>query len=864
MQLLERDTHLQHLHELAARAASGSGCIALVSGEAGIGKTSLVDAFARGLHGTHSLQVLRGACDDLFTPRPLGPLLDIAAEHPDLPIAHTDRDALFAGLLDTLRHRATVLIIEDLHWGDEATLDVLCYAGRRITSTRALLVLTFRDDELDATHPLRRTLADFPRAATHRLPLPRLSERAVQQMARSAHRSEVGLYAATSGNPFYVTEALASDTHEIPVSVRDAVLARARRLGSTPRQLLDLISIVPGRTEIWLLDALAANSTNAAAAAHDAGVLQELAGSVAFRHELARRAWEDSVSPAARRSLHQRVLGALLERDEVDPARVVHHAARAGDGGVVLRYGHVAAETAVRVGAHLQAAELYGVTVPYIGALEPAEQARILEAYARELQIVGRVQDGLQAMANALAIWRELGDQLREGNALRQLAQLNWYQGNLAEAVRLASEAVAVLEPLGATPEVAMAYSARSQLHMCIEDHDTAIQIGELAIARGRDLGRDDVVMHSLNNVGTSRLYRGEEAGLAMLEESLRMALAAGRHLDAGRALINIAEALSCLRQFERAKPYEERAIAFCSDHDIDAYMLCVLGDRSQVHLALSDWNRATDDAQAVLAHPRCPPVDRIPALAALARIRARRGDPDVEAALDEALAIARPTGEVLRLWPVVASRLEAAWLHQTQPDKRAQEVVLAQRVIQMAQHVRNRWALGEVAFWTQMLGVDVPVDAEAAEPFRLALKGEYIDAANAFAGYGLEYDRAVMLTLSGEEPAMRAGFEALRDLGARATAERLLRELRARGTARIPRGPSPATRSNPVLLTKKQAAVLELMVAGLSNNEIADRLFISSKTTAHHVSAVLSKLDARSRAEAAARARELGLVRSN
>jgi DNA-binding NarL/FixJ family response regulator len=117
------------------------------------------------------------------------------------------------------------------------------------------------------------------------------------------------------------------------------------------------------------------------------------------------------------------------------------------------------------------------------------------------------------------------------------------------------------------------------------------------------------------------------------------------------------------------------------------------------------------------------------------------------------------------------------------------------------------------------------------------------------------------MLVLTGEETEMRAGLDVMRALGARSTIDRLLRELRARGVARIPRGPAPTTLSNPVLLTKKQAAVLELVAAGLSNNEIADRLFISTRTAAHHVSAVLAKLDARSRAEAAARARQLGIV---
>src|SRR5690606_32438336 len=240
-----------------------------------------------------------------------------------------------------------------------------------------------------------------------------------------------------------------------------------------------------------------------------------------------------------------------------------------------------------------------------------------------------------------------------------------WFRGDLADAVKLHESAISVLEPLGPTPELAMAYSARSQLHMCIEDHEPAIRIGEEAIRLGRALGRDDVVMHSLNNVGTARLYRGEEIGLQLLEESLRMALAANRHLDAGRALINLTETLTCLRQFDRAKRYEQQAIEFCVEHNIDSYFVCVVGDRAQVRMALGDWYGSVEDAETVLSLPRSPAGDRVPALAAIARLRGRRGDPDVDAPLEEALAIAERSGEVLRMWPVVAARLEAAWLRE-------------------------------------------------------------------------------------------------------------------------------------------------------------------------------------------------------
>jgi DNA-binding CsgD family transcriptional regulator/tetratricopeptide (TPR) repeat protein len=553
------------------------------------------------------------------------------------------------------------------------------------------------------------------------------------------------------------------------------------------------------------------------------------------------------------------VLALLLQQAEVDSARIVHHAERAANHQVVLEHAPKAAVEAARVGAHLQAAELYGAALPYVGALPAAERATLMQAYALELQFIGRVDDALQVLEPALAIWCELGNQLREGDTLRQMARAIWYRGDQAKSLEYSARAIAVLEQLGPSPELAMAYSSRSQNHMLIEEHALAIEWGERAIRLGRELGRVDVVIHSLNNVGTSLLFHGDEEGLRMLEESYRLALQEGRHDDAGRALVNISEIMMLRREFERGAPYVEQGLRFTSDHDLDAATLCLLGDQSQVHMALGDWSTATNEAEAVLTHPRVPLVDKIPAHATLGRIRARRGDPDIWPPLDEALLLAEPTGEVARLWPAVAARLEATWL-QGARDADA-ELALGARVLAMAERVRNRWAAGELAFWLQLLGADVAIPADGAEPFVTAMQQDYSEAAARFEPYRLTYDRALMLVLTGEETEMRAGLDVMRALGARSTIERLLRELRARGVARIPRGPAPATLSNPVLLTKKQAAVLELVAAGLSNNEIADRLFISTRTAAHHVSAVLAKLDARSRAEAAARARQLGIV---
>ncbi|HSN70760.1 MAG TPA: AAA family ATPase, partial [Steroidobacteraceae bacterium] len=251
-QLLERSELLAKLRQLAEQARGGSGSVALITGEAGVGKSSLANAFLAEIdHG----RVGRGGCEALFTPRPLGPLHDIARElRGDLLrvlIDEAPRPRIFATLLDILDSEPIVLLIEDVHWADEATLDMLKFLGRRIGATRALLLVTYRDDAVGPQHPLRSVLGDLPASVTHRIPVAPLSRAAVERRAERANRHDPRIYERTGGNPFYVTELLATPD-ALPASVRDAVFARAQRLSADAQRALEATSIVPGRVEQWL------------------------------------------------------------------------------------------------------------------------------------------------------------------------------------------------------------------------------------------------------------------------------------------------------------------------------------------------------------------------------------------------------------------------------------------------------------------------------------------------------------------------------------------------------------------------------------------------------------------------------------
>jgi DNA-binding CsgD family transcriptional regulator len=858
MPLLEREAELNELRTLLDDVEAG-GLIALVSGEAGIGKTALVEVFTNAVGRVAQVErVLVGTCDALFTPRPLGPLLDMARQAGGRLAAAVDgdRERLFGAFLDLLNAReSTVAVFEDVHWADEATLDLLRYTGRRIRGTRTLLVLTFRDDEVGPSHPLRPTLSSLPHDAVRRIPLRRLSAEAVSDLARAAHRPDTGLHKATNGNPFFVTEVLAGDGWSIPASVSDAVLARAAKLETAARHTLDLVSIVPGRTEARLIEAVI-GGTAAVVACRDAGMLQSAGGVVSFRHELARRAWEDSLEDGYARHLHGRVVNALLGMEsDIDPARVVHHAGRAGDIPTVLRNAPDAARAAARVGAHIQAAALYGEAADHAAALPPRERAELFSALAWELNLIGRIDEATEWQERALEVWKDLDDPLRVGDALRLLSRFAWFRGDRAAVWTHGDEAIAVLEPLGHTPELAMAYSSRSQIHMVVEERGPAIEWGERAIAMSRKLNRTDILIHALNNVGTSMLHGEDARGRDLLEESLRLALEHGRQEDAGRAWINLAETASQRRDFATSDAWLEPGLKYCQDHDLDSYALCLLGDRSWNLLVRGNWSAAITDAETVLSHPFAPAVDRIPALATIGRIRARRGDPDVSGPLDEAWTLATETSEICRLWPAGAARLEAAFLNRLDD-----EIERGRFVLDLALRVGNRWAAGEIAWWLDRLDALDAVPDGLADPYALALAGDLYGAAAAFDRLGASFERALILA-RGSESDVREAFDIIAGFAARATLDVLGREQRERGVRGLPRGPSRATRRNPALLTPRQVEVLELLSRGLSNADIAESLFISPKTAAHHVSAVLGKLEASSRGEAAARARDMGLL---
>ncbi|MCA2218444.1 ATP-binding protein [Jidongwangia harbinensis] len=855
MELLERADTLAGLDALLAETAGG-GRVAVVAGEAGAGKSALAAAFTSRLGGR--ARVLWGACDPLLTPRALGPLHDIARQVGGAlreRLADSSRGDVFDALLSALdgpRQLARpVVVLEDLHWADEATLDMVAFLGRRLALCRALLLLTYRDDEVGPDHHLRTVLAGLPRASVRRFTPAPLSAAAVARLARRAGRSPTEVYAVTGGNPLLVTELLEASAPGIPATVRDLALSRLSRLSPAARDVAGLVSVVPSRAESALLGSRPAAVDECLV--H--GVLAAVGDRVAYRHELLRRAVEESLSPVRRAALHAEVLAALAGRPGTDPARLVHHAHHAGDTAAVLHWAPVAARRATEVGAYRQAAAHYATALPLTGGHPAPDRADLLEAYALAAYLGGLTPEALDARQRALALRRETGDTERLGENLRWVSRLHWWNGRPDQAREAGLRAVEVLAAIPPGRQLAAAWSNLSQLCMLADQETESITAGERARELARRLGDRDTELHARVNIGTARLRVGDRAGVEELRRAHTVAAAAGMDDHAGRALVNLATLAVEWMDLDLAEESLDRVLDFTTARDLDGYTRHVLGHRARLRLQRGDWTAALADAEDALSGPEQPGGALVESLAVRGTVRARRGDPG--AYDDLALAAERGyrTGERQFLVPAAIALAEYYWLT-GDPERGAAE---ARRGLELAVRVEHPWYTGELVATLRRCGAPDAVPAVLAPPYRMLVDGDWRGAADHWARQRCPYHRAHALAY-GDADAAAEALRIMDRLDAPAVVRRLRADLRERGV-RLPRGPRPATAADPAGLTGRQLEVLELLADGLSNAQIAARLTVSVKTVDHHVSAVLGKLGVPSRGLAAAVARRRGLL---
>lgn len=859
--LVERDSQLTALRSWLDEAAGGAGRVVFVGGEAGAGKSALVTDFCQSL-GT-GVPVYLGACEPLSVARPLGPISDMA---PKLGgriselLRCGDRSGVFAATLEELSLGRTlrVMVIEDAHWADESTFDFLQFLARRIAAAHVLVVVTFRDDHSDRTSPMSMLLGDLASLApVRRLSIPSLTLSGVRSLAAATPLDAEKLHRDTGGNAFFVTEVLRQGSYAIPVSVADAVMARIARLPRTARDAIEVAAVVGGKVQPAMICELAGTGASELDECATTGFLLSDGPYLVFRHELARQAVLGAIPPMRRAQMHAKVLDRLraVASDPGNLARLAEHAEEAGDASAVLEFAPSAAAAAIALGSHREAAFQYRRALRFAVALGAREQAELLERLAIECYLIDERAEAIDAWREAIRLWERLGDTLRLGDGLRQLADGFIHSGGRAESELAANRAVEVLEPLGPSAELAMAYAEQGRLSMLAEDSAATIEWGEKTLKVAAPLGHVRALARVDNFLGVVTARGGDPDGEALLKRGLELATDAGLEDEATWAYINLA----CIA-FERLDlgamaRFYEAGLAYCDEHDLYSAALGMQAGLGEARFWSGRWGEAVELCRPALATPR---VSRVSALVVLARVRSRRRDPDVWPLLDEALDLAVQADELQFLGLVAAARAEARWLG-GQDNQVATEV---REAFELALNVKSPWFIGELGWWLWRVGALPTAPPGAPGPFALQIKGDWKAASSQWDAHGFPYEAAMALVDSPQEADVRAAVETFDRLGATASREFALRRLRQLGATSIPRGQRSSTRSNPGGLTSREIEVLRLLEHGMSDPEIAKAMFLSPRTVSHHVSAILAKLEVTSRREAARVARQIPLVR--
>jgi len=860
--LLERDGVLTALSEYLALAARGHGCVVLLPGEAGVGKTAVLDRFVGLAHPMG--EVLRGWCDSLSTPRPLGPWRDIAAglgARVHAEFERTDGGAggvsgLFRVVLEGLTPGVTrLLVFEDLHWADAASLDLLRLLARRIEQFPILLVASYRDDEIGPSHPLRVLLGDLTGvSAVHRCPVRPLSPEGVAQLSAGRGVDIDELYRVTGGNAFFVTEVLAIGGLGIPATVGDAMAGRLGKVSPAARRAAEVVAVLGSAAPVRVVFDLVEGATDCIEELLGAGVLYPAGAGLGFRHELARMAVLDRIPAFARAMLHTQVLDRLrADPDQCgDNALLAHHAEAAGQRDAVVRYAPLAAAQATASGAHREAASQYRRALRFGESLPAATRATLLEELAQSSFLASQVPDGISAMRNALKLRQDLNDPLHEGADLRWLSLILWPAGRPTEAWLTGERAIRVLEALGPSRELAWANVTVCQLAA----YDRrGVPIAEAHAQRAVSLAErfQDVEagLQARFHLALTRLFSGEHNNSSdgSLDDDwaemqlAQTAMVAAGFVEAGAYLAVITSIHAVHhRDHQRTAMALERLDVLARDRDLLMYVRLGNAARALGLLHQGSWEEAAELSSVALAQPDLPPAARIMPLLALGAIRARRGDPGAWELLDEALGIFQPGG-----WtPLIsAARAEAAWLDGDLA--RAQEE--AQRGLEQTTRHSDPWAVGQLARWIRLAGAEPPA-VHTAGPFILEMSGDWPAAARAWEQRGCPYD-AGLARLAGDVTAVGTALEIFESLGGRRAAQRARQRLKEMGVRYGTRGPRTAARAHPHGLTAREQEVLTLLVEGLTDPQIASRMCISSKTANHHVTAILAKLGVHSRAEA-------------
>jgi ATP/maltotriose-dependent transcriptional regulator MalT len=869
--LIERTAPLTTLHNKYNDMTAGEGHCLMLSGEAGIGKTALIRSFCQ--EHRHHAKIYLGTCDALFTPRPLAPLYDIIWQiwgddwKKDEPRrqsgAPDDRTALFTEFLhrfDQL-HGPALVVFEDIHWADEATLDFIKFFARRVTRTRCLFILTWRDDEINSHHPLRNLLGQLPAHSFTRVHLQPLSKKAVEDLATTRGYRGEDVYSISGGNPFYVNEILASYSPGIPDNVKDSILSVYNRFDRKTRQVCEFLAVAPTGLETNYLEQLDPDYADALADTLETKIVLLKDNRLQFKHELYRRTIESSLSPFTRIQHNKDILTRFRADFEANGEieRIIHHAKNANDHNTVVHYAPVAAKNAAAVGAHIEAARLYFSAIEYYPGKDPGMLVSLYEPFAYECYLTNRMKESIIYQQKVAQIWRETANAEKLGNALWFLSRLWWFDGNRRQAERFAKEAIDVLANQPPSRAKAMAFSNMSQLKMLSDQTVECLHWGDKAIEIAQQLHDEEILCHAYNNIGAAqaKVPAYYKKGYELLRKSLDIALRNHLQEHAARAYTSMSYSAVVTKDFPVAAAILKEGIHYCEELELDSWRTYMLSCKARLLLDTGHWDEAEKIAGQLINSDTQASIVKIGALTVIGTLKMRRNQPDALQFLTEARTKAFEAMELQRILPALTALLEYEWII----GKPILEKTAIEYVIGLLSQGGTLRESSEFDFWLwKVRGEHIPLhlvhDRYRADNPKMAL-----ETAAAWDRLGCPYEKALFL-FEGDEDAKREAIGIVQNLGAIAVYEKMKLAMRSEGIRSIPRGSRKSTRENPALLTERELGVLELLKEGLQNKEIGARLFISAKTVDHHISAILFKLDVDSRTRAVTEALRRGIMK--
>lgn len=873
--LLEREQAIRTFNSLAS-ASRTSGMLVCVSGEAGIGKTAFIE------HIRSSLPAHRfywSGCDALLTPRPLSPIFELISDIDASLLETLESASMVTWVSATVFHAlekldtASILVVEDIHWADNATLDVLKYIARRISFLPCLLCISFRDEEIIDKHPAKALLEVMPAAHTQRIELLPLSLSAVAQIVGTedadVNRDPDQIYRATGGNPLFVTEMLATPFNPdkwIPASVRDTVASRLQKMPAPLREFIETLAVMPYSIPLQLADVLFEHQLQIyMEQSLNARILEfDSRQSIRFRHELTRLAVLECMSVLRQRECHLTLLSALESTQfATNNSWLVQHAQGALNADKTIDYAMRAATQAASVGAHKEAAEYLARALEFSDNAEPLVVAELHEKWAYETGLTTHMKTPVvDAVRHAIALYREQNKLDSVGKNLRHLARLYWYQGQSLRAEQTALEAIKIFESLGPSNELALAYSMRAQFDMLNDRTDAAITWSDKALALEQTFPNPQVRAHALTNKGSALVLNGEDSGRTFLLQSLQIAKQHNLHEDAARVFTNLSDYLVRFKRLDEADACITEGIQYDVAHDLDSWTYYLVGIQATLRLEQGRTQDAITIAEGVQKLSNQTMLMKLPALIVLGRAQSRTGILQSQQTLERALEHAQTINENQYVIPVRLAMIEHAFFY-AEADEASEHFAWFDSI---DKSILNQWQLGELWLWTTLLH---PTSfAEKIHNMASAFASLKLDrvhkAADAFTKRGMHF-MAGLARLSwlykkqcpaGELTEMLNQAYHSFSLAEANTAMTYVRKMATalgfeQALPKRKRGPYAESKKHPLGLTKKEQAVLKLLTNGATNQAIATSLCRSTRTVENHVSSILSKMNVTNRLQA-------------